>query len=384
MKKISNKKENRGITLVALVITIIILLILAGISIANIGGENSIINKAKKAKSEHESAQAQEALATELASILANSEGYKDLKKLDNMKIDGYTTKVSDIARLITLTKNNETYNFLVDSEYNIQKLDNISGNNQNTGNGTNQGGNSDIINDFNIKLEEQTGLNVKININGEITTKDNSKIVGYIIKINGEGTTVKEQMPVSISLKDAETTYKIDIIAIDIYGKTKTANSSVEVTTPNMIVEALQYPIMTKNGMVNTKYTNPSNTSEFYYELDLSRECTATDALDKSAYDGDNTTYYDGTSSKSKFYFGDDIDIYQVCMLIDSSYNISADSVFKYVNGSSYISVGNGQFIEPGLFHTTYYGKGSTSWRGWLSQMTCKVYEIYYNGNLQ
>ena len=49
--KIKNKeKNNKGITLIALVITIIILLILAGISIATLTGENGVLNKANKAK----------------------------------------------------------------------------------------------------------------------------------------------------------------------------------------------------------------------------------------------------------------------------------------------------------------------------------------------
>lgn len=41
-------KENKGITLIALVITIIVLLILAGVSIAMLSGENSILNKASE------------------------------------------------------------------------------------------------------------------------------------------------------------------------------------------------------------------------------------------------------------------------------------------------------------------------------------------------
>ena len=40
---------NKGITLIALVITIIVLLILAAVSIAMISGENSILNNARKA-----------------------------------------------------------------------------------------------------------------------------------------------------------------------------------------------------------------------------------------------------------------------------------------------------------------------------------------------
>lgn len=45
--------KERGITLIALVITIIVLLILAGITISMLTGENGILNKASKAKEEH-------------------------------------------------------------------------------------------------------------------------------------------------------------------------------------------------------------------------------------------------------------------------------------------------------------------------------------------
>ena len=45
-------KEGKGITLIALVITIIVLLILAGVSIAMLTGENGILNQANKAKTE--------------------------------------------------------------------------------------------------------------------------------------------------------------------------------------------------------------------------------------------------------------------------------------------------------------------------------------------
>lgn len=44
-----SKKEN-GITLVALVVTIVVLLILAGVSISLVLGNNGLINKTKEAK----------------------------------------------------------------------------------------------------------------------------------------------------------------------------------------------------------------------------------------------------------------------------------------------------------------------------------------------
>ena len=42
------KKEN-GITLVALVVTIVVLLILAGVSISLVLGQNGLVNRAKEA-----------------------------------------------------------------------------------------------------------------------------------------------------------------------------------------------------------------------------------------------------------------------------------------------------------------------------------------------
>ena len=46
------KRIERGITLVALVVTIVVLLILAGITIATLFGDNGVINKAQKAQME--------------------------------------------------------------------------------------------------------------------------------------------------------------------------------------------------------------------------------------------------------------------------------------------------------------------------------------------
>lgn len=58
MKKILKKEE--GITLIALVITIIILIILAGISIKLVLGDNGIVKKAQQAKTETEQAKLNE------------------------------------------------------------------------------------------------------------------------------------------------------------------------------------------------------------------------------------------------------------------------------------------------------------------------------------
>ena len=53
-------KKNKGITLIALVVTIIVLLILAGISIVMLTGQNGILNRAVEAKEKTEVAQEEE------------------------------------------------------------------------------------------------------------------------------------------------------------------------------------------------------------------------------------------------------------------------------------------------------------------------------------
>ena len=72
-KVIINPKEaQKGITLIALVITIIVLLILAGVSIAMLTGQNGILTQANNAKNETELASAKEKV--ELAVIGAISQ----------------------------------------------------------------------------------------------------------------------------------------------------------------------------------------------------------------------------------------------------------------------------------------------------------------------
>lgn len=53
-------KGQKGITLVALVVTIIVLIILAGVSIALVLGDNGIITKAKEASNAQSEAAANE------------------------------------------------------------------------------------------------------------------------------------------------------------------------------------------------------------------------------------------------------------------------------------------------------------------------------------
>lgn len=60
--KFKEKQKNKGITLIALVITIIVLLILAGVTIATLFGDNGVLTKATEAKNEQADATVEEAV----------------------------------------------------------------------------------------------------------------------------------------------------------------------------------------------------------------------------------------------------------------------------------------------------------------------------------
>ena len=73
-------KNKKGITLISLVVTIIILLILAGISIGMLSGENSILKQAGNAKSQTDIAEEKEILQTASLAAMGKSK-YGDITK---------------------------------------------------------------------------------------------------------------------------------------------------------------------------------------------------------------------------------------------------------------------------------------------------------------
>ena len=86
-------KTNKGITLIALVITIIVLLILAGVTIATLTGDNGILTKATAAKEETRAAEVEERVnlwkSEKEASNYTNGTVKEDDELLEEMKKDG-------------------------------------------------------------------------------------------------------------------------------------------------------------------------------------------------------------------------------------------------------------------------------------------------------
>lgn len=74
-----NLKEKQGITLIALVITIVVLLILAGVSIAMLTGDNGILSQAQNAKNQTEKAEDKERIKLAVNAAQISDNGFKEL-----------------------------------------------------------------------------------------------------------------------------------------------------------------------------------------------------------------------------------------------------------------------------------------------------------------
>ena len=83
MNKIKTRKDTKGITLIALVITIIVLLILVGVSIAMLTGQNGILTQAQNSKTTTEYKSAEEKVKLAIMAARSQSEtGALDADKL--------------------------------------------------------------------------------------------------------------------------------------------------------------------------------------------------------------------------------------------------------------------------------------------------------------
>ena len=102
MKEQKNKKSETGITLIALVVSIIVLIILAGVSIAMLVGENGIITQAQRADELTTQAQQKEAIELAIASVQAQGTLELDKAKLET----ALQSQLGDTA--YTLTENGD------------------------------------------------------------------------------------------------------------------------------------------------------------------------------------------------------------------------------------------------------------------------------------
>ena len=111
-------RNQKGITLIALVITIIVLLILAGVSIAMLTGNNGILSKATKAGDDSITSEVEEkinlALNEAYTGILAGDESINisDLGSTDDQTFNISENPITNVtaSTVVTITWTHDTY----------------------------------------------------------------------------------------------------------------------------------------------------------------------------------------------------------------------------------------------------------------------------------
>ena len=139
-KKCNVKKEllknDKGITLIALVITIIILLILAGVAIATLTGENGLFARAKQAKQTQTESEMKEKLNLSIQELQVEK---LTEATLDDITQEWLTQKLSEYnpilkedgttnSKKVTLQKNGVIKLYMIDEKLNITEVENGSG----------------------------------------------------------------------------------------------------------------------------------------------------------------------------------------------------------------------------------------------------------------
>lgn len=118
------QRDANGITLIALVITIIVLLILAGVTIATLTGDNGIIGKAGEAKENTIAAGEKEAIELAVTSIKMNNN-----KEVSQENLQDAIDKQIGSGKGVVIDNENETFTvkikdnwYIVDLEGNVEK----------------------------------------------------------------------------------------------------------------------------------------------------------------------------------------------------------------------------------------------------------------------
>ena len=125
-------KNAKGITLIALVITIIVLLILAGVTIATLTGDNGILNQAGKAKDKTTEAESIERVQVEVAGsygldgTIDKDQLNKNLGNIAGLKIGESNFGGENIVKELPATVTLNGYDIEIDANGGVEKIPEI------------------------------------------------------------------------------------------------------------------------------------------------------------------------------------------------------------------------------------------------------------------
>ena len=318
----TKEKFNKGITLIALVITIIILLILAGISIAAIT-QTGLFGKAKLAKEEANKSDATEAMNLKITNIQISS--YIDGKKLPTLQyvadklceddeIEYVKTETQKISSLQKIEIGKETsiftkikqypYEFEINSNLQLASINGVKVSDNSTSKNTILQ-NSNVFNKISCTAV-QNAVNIDVTIAPEFFDgKSNNDVYEYILIVNGEAYLSTKELDCKITSVKPTTKYQISILGIDKkMGICKSEN--FELMSLNLSfqeAQVLDYPIITSTGVCNVVYKCNQGSEYDYYAYDESKGTTkASDSISIQGYDKSTETYVEMLRNTNKY----------------------------------------------------------------------------------
>lgn len=360
--KVQKLKNKKGITLIALVITLIILLVLAGITVVALSGENGLFSKTKQAREKYSISEAKEKLTTKLMQLQTEvtdeeqrSATIEDINKLVDEDSKYYDKEIESVKdrnenKLVKISG----YYFEVDSKLNIV-------------------GNIDAaeltVTDTTYKVNSTNGniMNVTVNIKNEIG-------IQRVIKPDNTDVTPagsKEQVTIDYDVEDGkEYKFKVQLIGSNeqkeyILKANLNAKPEIEQNESNA------YPTLTEYGFEINKIVkiDYGENSDNYYSLDngnswikytedgvsvkkegkilaksvMNGEITkesqenitmqlASDAISKEWYDGDENTYASiGRFERKKYLLVDESAIGKKIKM-----KVSSSPIYMYITNKT------------------------------------------------
>ena len=240
------KQTEKGITLMALVITVIVLLILAGISIGMLSGDNSIIKQAENAKKQTDIAGEKEILQTSAVSAMEKSK-YGDLTKdklddeLDkNIGSANYSSELVDDGISITFTDSRRVY--IVDSDGNISEYKPI------------------LATAIEVdKATDSVGVDDSITLTATITPSNSAARIAWVLDEGGSYATLNTLTGEVTGTQQGENKVKIKAKAINPDGtEIESSNTCVITITPSPYIDYsyVEYDVEYTDVYKGTVYT--------------------------------------------------------------------------------------------------------------------------------
>ena len=330
----NNAKSGKAITLIALIITIIILLILSSVAIATLTGENGLITRGKQAKKTQIEAEIKESLILAVQDLQVQKVGDATLDDITqewiDEKLSEYNSSVKDDASIsgkkITMKKDGITKNFLIDEELNITEIESdreiqfsyevISRNGENveilikvsdTENGLNkiQCPNGNIIECYGTKQEKAIDYTVQIGteykfkiISSSGTEQDETVLVNTywhkITKNIAEGAKI-DNPAIKAEYNKA---YQANIITKDVLAEDGTVRTDALYVIDNIVVKMGEQEVITAENNIVDKTAGKIYIEKVTGDIEINVSVKKLEIQTTEAYIGPSSTGIESTES--------------------------------------------------------------------------------------